>query len=363
MRLAYDKGAKEMWVVNVGDIKPAEYLTELFMDMAWSIDSIGNNRNGLEKYLHQWLAREFGVLNAKDIIPVMNEYYRLAYIHKPEFMGATRTEESDPKYKMVTDLPWSEEEINQRLKEYAVVEQKVLQISKRIPTQKQDSWFQLIEYPVRGAAAINRKLLYAQLARHEKIDWKLSDTAYDTIAALTNRYNNLNNGKWKYIMDFMPRGLAVFDKAINSKADQPLTQPVKPLFVLNGTDYNTFLGQKPLSYGLGYQRSAVSLPKKSSVQFSITFHQSDSIRIEVTLAPNHPADGTKIRYAIQLDNESVKIIDYATQGRNEEWKQNVLTNHAIRNSQHFVDKPGKHSLKITALDDGVIVDQVKIFTK
>ena len=62
--------------------------------------------------MHNWLAREFGAANAKEIIPVMNEYYRLAYIRKPEFMGATRTEENDPKYKIVTDLPWSEEEIN-----------------------------------------------------------------------------------------------------------------------------------------------------------------------------------------------------------------------------------------------------------
>lgn len=29
----------------------------------------------------------------------MNEYYRLAYIRKPEFMGNTRIEEKDPKYK------------------------------------------------------------------------------------------------------------------------------------------------------------------------------------------------------------------------------------------------------------------------
>lgn len=105
MRLAYDKGAKNLWVVNVGDIKPAEYLTELFLDMAWCTDSIANNQKGLERHLSTWLQREFGAANANEIIPVMNEYYRLSYIRKPEFMGGTRTEEIDPKYKIVTDLP------------------------------------------------------------------------------------------------------------------------------------------------------------------------------------------------------------------------------------------------------------------
>jgi hypothetical protein len=362
MRMAYEKGAKEMWVVNVGDIKPGEYLTEFFLDMAWSIDSITNNQKGLEQHLHNFLGREFGKTNAKEMVSLMNEYYRLAYIRKPEFMGATRTEESDPKYKIVADLPWSEEEINQRLNDYAVIDAKAVQLAKRISSAKQDSWFQLIEYPVRGAAAINKKLLYAQLARHSKAVWKLSDDAYDTIVTLTNRYNSLANGKWKYMMDMKPRQLAVYDKAIQQTFDKPLVQTPKPLFVFNGTDYKTFTGVKPLGHGLGYQGGAISLTKGSSVSFPFTTN-SDSVKIVLALAPNHQAEGTKIRYNIQIDNGPVQTIDYATQGRSEEWKQNVLTNQAIRTTRHFVSKPGKHSLKIKAIDDGVIIDQVKLFIK
>ncbi|MFM2361270.1 MAG: hypothetical protein RLZZ316_172 [Bacteroidota bacterium] len=360
MKMAYDKGAKDMWVVNVGDIKPAEYLTELFLDMGWNMDAIENNSKGLDKHLQTWLAGEFGATNAKDMLPVLNEYYRLAYIRKPEFMGATRTEESDPKYKIVADLPWSEEQINQRLKEYAAIETKVVQIAKRIPSAKQDSWFQLIEYPLRGAAAINQKLLYAQLARHTKADWSLSDAAYDTIEVLTNQYNKLSNGKWQHIMDFKPRKLAVYDKAVRTIIDKPLLQEVKPLFIFNGTGYKKFKGQKPLAHGLGYQRGAVSLAKGTAVYFEFTIAKSDSINIATALAPNHPVEGTKIRYTIQLDNEPAITIDYATQGRSEEWKQNVLTNEAVRSAKFFVSKPGKHVIKITAVDEGVIVDQVKI---
>jgi hypothetical protein len=362
MRLAYDKGTKEMWIVNVGDIKPGEYLTELFLDMAWSIDSIANSQRGLEQHLHGWFAREFGARNAKEIVPVMNEYYRLAYIRKPEFMGATRTEESDPKYKIVADLPWSEAEMRKRLKEYAVIDAKVEQLAKRISPAKQDSWFQLIEYPVRCAAAMNKKLLYAQLARHGKALWELSDAAYDTIAGLTNRYNSLGNGKWKYMMDFKPRKLAVFNKVIQAPADKPLVEPVKPSFVFNGKEYKTYTGKKPLAYGLGYERGAVSLPKGSSVSFPFAMN-TNSLRIVLALAPNHPVEGTKIRYTIQVDDGPAQTIDYATQGRSEEWKQNVLTNRAIRETNHIGSKPGNHSLKITAVDEGVVVDQVKLFPK
>ncbi len=360
MRMAYDKGAKEMWVVNVGDIKPGEYLTELFLDMAWSMDSIANNQKGVEQHLQNWLAREFGTANAKEIVLLMNEYYRLAYIRKPEFMGGTRTEENDPKYKMVADLNWSEEEINQRLKEYAVIDAKAVQLAKRISPAKQDSWFQLIEYPVRGAAAINQKFLYAQLARHGKATWTLSDAAYNTIVTLTNKYNSLANGKWKYMMDMKPRQLAVYDKAIQQTIDKPLVQNVKPLFVFNGTEYKTFTGKKPMAYGLGYQRGAVSLSKGSSVSFPFTGN-SDSVSIVLALVPNHPVEGTKIRYSIQVDDGPAQTIDYATPGRSEEWKQNVLSNQAIRTTRHVVGKAGKHVIKITAVDEGVIIDQVKIY--
>ncbi|MGF2414642.1 MAG: glycosyl hydrolase 115 family protein, partial [Ferruginibacter sp.] len=363
MRMAYEKGTREMWAVNVGDIKPGEYLTELFLDMGWNMSAIENNSKGLEKHLHNWLAREFGEMNAKAIIPVLNEYYRVAYIRKPEFMGATRTEESDPKYKIVTDLPWSEEEITQRLKVYEASEMKVLQIAKRIPAAKQDSWFQLIEYPVRGAAAINQKMLYAQLARHGKAVWELSDEAYDTIEALTNKYNQLGNGKWQHMMDFKPRKLAVFDKALHITIDKSLEPSSKPLLVCNGTGYKKYTGPKPIAYGLGYQRGAVSLAKRSVLYFDFTMSKVDSISIVIALAPNHPLDGKKIRYAVQLDEQPPITVDYATQGRSEEWKQNVLTNQTIRTTRHFVSKPGKHILKIKAIDDGVIVDQVKLFTK
>ncbi|MES2775988.1 MAG: glycosyl hydrolase 115 family protein [Bacteroidota bacterium] len=363
MRMAYYKGAKDMWVVNVGDIKPAEYLTELFLDMGWNMDAIENNSKGLDKHLQTWLAREFGTTSAKDILPLMNEYYRLAYIRKPEFMGATRTEESDPKYKIVTDLPWTEAAIYQRLKEYESIEKKTFQISKRISPAKQDSWFQLVEYPVRGAAAMNQKLLYAQLARHEKADWKLSDNAYDTIEALNNKYNQLGNSKWHHIMDFKPRRLAVYDKAVHTIIDKPLVKEVKPVLEFNGAGYQKFTGQKPTAYGLGYQRGAVSLAKGAAVYFDCTIGNTDSISIVTSFAPNHPVDGTKIRYKVQLDNAPAVMVDYSTQGRSEEWKNNVLTNQAIRTTKHLVAKPGKHTVKITAVDEGVILDQVKIFLK
>lgn len=107
MKLAYDRGIRKMWILNVGDIKPAEYQMELFLDMAWNIEQVAEQ--GVTAHLKNWLVREFGAAHvAETLLPVMQEHYRLAYIRKPEFMGNTREEERDPIYKKVKDLPWSE---------------------------------------------------------------------------------------------------------------------------------------------------------------------------------------------------------------------------------------------------------------
>lgn len=85
-------------------------------------------------------------------------------------MGHTRTEEKDPKYKIVTDLPWSEGEIRKRLSLYQALEDRAEVWSRRMPETKRTAYFHLVQYPVQGASQMNKKCLYAQLARHGKAD-------------------------------------------------------------------------------------------------------------------------------------------------------------------------------------------------
>lgn len=362
MKMAYDKGARDMWILNVGDIKPAEYLIELHMDMAWNINAIESNGKGLEKHLLEWLTREFGEALAKETLPLMNEYYRLAYIRKPEFMGNTRTEEKDPKYKVVCDLPWSQKEVETRLKEYEVLADKVVELSSQISAEKQQAWYQLVEYPLRGAAEMNKKHLYAQLARHGLVDWRLSNEAFDSIVAMTEKYNSLNNGKWNRIMDYQPRRLAVYQQVPQTVTETPFVEKALPLCLLNGQDYVSYQGVQPVCYGLGYQRGAIHLEKGTSITYEVNTTLPDSITVTVALAPNHPVEGTQIRYAVSVDEEQFHEVDYHTVGRSEEWKENVLNNQAIRTTHHKVNHGKRMKLTIKALDEGVVVDQIKILS-
>ena len=164
MKQAYDQGIQKMWILNVGDIKPAEYQIELFMDMAWNLDKVSSE--GVTAHLKHWLERELGTSCAKTILPVMQEHYRLAHIRKPEFMGNTREEEKNPVYRVVKDLPWSEREINERLNAYSELSETVEKAASKVPADRQSAYFELVKYPVQAATQMKRKLIFAQLARN-----------------------------------------------------------------------------------------------------------------------------------------------------------------------------------------------------
>ena len=357
MKQAYDQGMQKIWILNVGDIKPAEYQIELFMDMAWNLEAVA--QEGVTAHLKHWLERELGTSPAKELLPVMQEYYRLAHIRKPEFMGNTREEEKDPAYRIVKDLPWSEEFINERLSSYDRLSETVEKVTFRIPADRQSAYFELVKYPVQAAGQMNRKLLFAQLARHGKADWEKSDAAYDSIAALTQHYNSLENGKWNRMMDFKPRKLPVFNRVERKEATTPMIQERSAIYQWNGMDASkgNFIGHE----GLGYAGRAAGILMGKALTFSFSDWKADVVEVEVRLLPNHPVHGTQLRFSVSIDGAEPKVISYETKGRSEEWKENVLRNQAIRKIVLPVSGKKSHQLEIKALDEGVVLDQVMLY--
>ena len=357
MKLAYDQGIQKMWILNVGDIKPAEYQIELFMDMAWNLDKVSSE--GVTVHLKHWLERELGTSCAKAVLPVMQEHYRLAHIRKPEFMGNTREEENNPIYRVVKDLPWSEREINERLNAYDELSETVEKAASIVPVDRQSAYFELVKYPVQAAAQMNRKLLYAQLARHDKVDWEKSDAAYDSIAALTQHYNSLENGKWNRMMDFKPRKLPVFNRVERKAAAAPMIADRKAACQWNGADAKK--GNAVVCEGLGYEGKAAEIRKGDALTFYFGNLKTDLLEVDIRLLPNHPVQGDKLRISVSLDGAEPEVIAYETEGRSEEWKENVLRNQAIRKIVLPVSGKKSHQLVIKALDEGVILDQIMLY--
>lgn len=361
---AYRRGIRRMWILNVGDIKPAEYQIELFMDMAWNIDAV--RKSGVPAHLENFLAREFGNKIGQELLPIMNEHYRLAFIRKPEFLGNTRCEEYGPgseKWYVVSDLPWTDDYIKHRLEYYSRLSDAVEKIGKGIAHDRLDTYFQLVKYPVEAATQMNDKLLYAQLARHGEDTWKRSDKAFDSIRALTITYNHGidNGGKWNGIMDFQPRKQPVFDSLIHVAPTANAKLPaVRKSITIDAKYYAE--GNPIVHKGLGYSADAVEIGKGTKVAYvSNSPSDADSLTLTLKFLPNHPVvEGEGLKVAVTIDGAKPVILDYATQGRSEEWKENVLRNQALRNVTFPANGKKRHRITVEALSEGVILDQLEI---
>ncbi len=352
MRLAYDKGIRKMWILNVGDIKPAEYQIELFMDMAWNMDKV--EKQGVNGHLENFLCREFGETIGKRLLPVMNEHYRLAFIRKPEFMGNTREEErNNPTARTVKDLPWSDSFMRQRLSDYRAISDAVENINGQVSDNRKDAYFQLVKYPVQAAAQMNHKMLYAQLARHGKAEWAESDIAHDSIASLTAIYNS--NPRWTGIMDCAPRKLPPF-KPVPHVSDSVTawnTRGLEPLAVINGTDGK---GNFNIYEGIGYTGRVAGLMPGEPITYRLPKTKCDSISVECCFVPTHPVNGVSQVVKVSVDDREVAVLDFTTKGRSEQWKENVLNNRAVRSLR--IPRPRGDKITVSSASEGILLDQI-----
>lgn len=355
---AYRHGIQKMWILNVGDIKPLEYQTELFMDMAWDTDGVAGM--GAERHLARFLAREFGSA-AKRLTPALLEYYRLCFARKPEHLANTRTEERDPAYRQPRDLPWGEDEIRDRLSRFRRLRQEVRDIGAEMPADRRDAYFQLVQYPVEACAWMNEKWHTAQLARHGLADFAAADSAHSRIQQLTHRYNEgfQNGGKWNLMMDCQPRRLPVFAPVPHVPSTEPMPNPAQPRRLWNGGDREE--GTCVPWPWLGREGKAVELLRDSALTFRFTQDAAprDTAEVELRVLPTHPlARGGHLRMAVTLDSGTPAVVSFETQGRSEEWKENVLRNQAIRRVRLPLRPGGGHVLRVRPLDPGLVLDQV-----
>lgn len=395
MTRAWEQNARKIWVVNVGDIKPCEYLTEYYLDLAWNMDkpakpSIATMQEpAYADHLQAFMQREFGAEHAARLSHIMQTYYHLANQRKPEFMGWSRVEEGGvPGGRTpVIDTEFSQQEAEARIQAYVHIEKQVRSINESLSGAARTSFFQLVLYPVVAASMHNQKILYAQLARQAEAA-NLGETAtryaaaslyaYQEIKKLTATYNSeLVNGKWYKMMSDHPRDLNVFKEPNLPER----LRKVSPKSILHssavlrsGTNKEDALHEKdqrvsfPASIarpdarpsGLGHSLSAIRLKKGDQLNYTFTTTSAGEAELCVCTLPNYALNGGALRYELQLNDGNPIQVNTQTKGRSEAWKLRVLRNQSVVRVKLAGLKPGVQTLKLIALDDDVIPDQIQL---
>jgi hypothetical protein len=333
-----------MWIANVHDVKVAAYDLELFLDMAWNIDCVSGST--LCDHYRSWLCRQFGREAGLRLFPAMMDYWRLCGERRPEFMGWTQVELDKKKYDRglspVTDVPLSAAEAAARLETFGRIKKTIRECAPLVRPELADAWFAAIEYPVFAAAAMSRKILGDSLESHR---------AYEEIQKLTARYNNMNGGKWRGLMDAAPRRLPVFEDVHGNLSTNHTHWEVH-----RAADYDSAAEGVRTVQMLGHSMNAVALPKGGFLTYRFKVTKTGDYVLQTALIPTHAVDDGDIRYSVSIDGAAPMVYSLKEPFRSEQWKQNVLRGQALRDL-HLHLSEGSHTLTIRALDEHIVIDQ------
>ena len=196
MNLAHEYGANQIWIVNVGDLKPMEFPIEFFLDYAWSPKKWPADQ--LEAYTALWVEKQFGKNNALAIASVLSRYGKYSSRRKPELLDANT-------YSLT-----NYREFERIVEEYQVLRKDAEALDEKIPAEAKDAYDQLILFPVRALANLNemyyaaaQNKLYAAQGRAATNTTAITvKQHFDQDAALARHYNTeINHGKWNHMMD------------------------------------------------------------------------------------------------------------------------------------------------------------------
>jgi len=403
MHLAWEYKARDIWIVNVGDIKPMELPISFFLDYAWNPERIGPDQ--LQSYTENWALQQFGSGHAKRIAEILSLQGKYMSRRKPEMLNDKTFNLASGEFEGVRD-------------EYLWLAKKTDTIYSQIDPAQKSAFFQLVAHPVKAAA--NLYELYYQVARNKEAFGKndaatnyhaeKAKTAYLTDSLLTFKYHALNNGKWNHMMSQTHIGYTYWQQPPANKlpelkylpgvtAAEPKTKYLKdvmaarsepdgdkPVFYqieesgvsIEAAHYTRAISSNAIHWKVlpdhGRTEDAITtfpvtaealIPGGSSPHLEYDFftYSKDSFTLKIYLSPtlNFHNKPEGLQFAVSIDNETPRLISLNAEDKNSIsgiWNKWVSENIIIKTSRHSIPTDGKHTLKYWMVDSGVVLQKL-----
>jgi hypothetical protein len=399
MHLAWEYKAREIWIVNVGDIKPMEFPISFFLDYAWNPGKIG--ADDLQKYTEQWAAAQFGSQYAKKIAAIISAYSKYNGRRKPELLDAD-TYNINAEAQKVTD-------------QYNALLEEAKKINEALAPAYRDAFFQLVLHPVKACA--NLQEMYTNVAWNRAMAKEnlveangYADRAqelYENDSLITLEYHALANGKWDHMMDQTHIGYTYWQQPLYQTMPQvkyispgsasmvapdtaiavtiatyPLHQQRNIFFEvdnyvsMDADHYTRAINSNVISWKIlpdhGRTGNAVtSFPVTAAaqkpgagspqLQYEFYSYKTDSLKLLVYFSPtlNFHNTATGLQFAVSIDNEKPRLISLNKEDNNVRvWEKWVANDIIIKTTWHAGLKPGKHILKYWMVDSGIVLQKL-----
>lgn len=136
------------------------------------------------------------------------------------------------------------------------------------------------------------------------------------------------------------------------------------MIAFNAADYaNESIGESVVQ-GLGHSASAVRLKKakkmmkrEPNLTYEVYTESTGNFVFKVATVPSHPANNNELRYAVVLDDQEPAVVSVKSDFLSDKWSENVLRNQTLTVLNLQLEKPGKHIIRVYALDEDLYFDQ------
>lgn len=291
MTQAYESGVREMWIVNVGDLKAVEYPLCYFMELAYDYETWGSGApNKTEAFLKRWIEKQFGSRlseNQKEMMAeVIEGYTKWNAARSPEAMREgifhpVHFKECDRVWAQVHGIMETAEQLNKELSDEALV-----------------TYQSIIYYPAMASlnlvlmyaeTELNKELarrgcVYANVYRDRVIKRILDDSRY------VEEYHKANNGKWNHCMSSAHTGFRDWD---DKNWTYPTVETVMP--IPGGKVVVSFRGSEKYHLGAHWQ------DKGPMVNDDFTRPDTEEVLLDIDSRGN-----VSFSYEVEFDNPWLK---------------------------------------------------------
>ena len=346
MDLAWQRGARDIWIVNVGDIKPLEYPLDFLMDMAWAPERM--TPAALAAYPQQWAAQQFGPGLGAEIGELVTRYSTLAARRKPELVNESTYALGEVRPDVLVRGEWTT-----IVEDWRALVARLDQVRPRVADEAGSAFFQLVDHPIQAvsnlyemyyATAWNQRLA-SRFDPRGNVFLEQAERAYARDAELTRRYHAINDGKWAGMMDQVHTNYVIWNDPIRQNppvlirtaGDVPekMRNP-RAVFVdpepdtrslrLDAADFDRNIEAGGIAWtaipGLGQGRAGlVALPQgrppttpanAPRVEYDVTLPKNRGATIRLRLAPTLDTVGSGgVRIGVSVDDGPVQAQVYA----------------------------------------------------
>ncbi|GAB4524413.1 MAG: hypothetical protein Kow00133_12660 [Amphiplicatus sp.] len=403
MNLAYERGVRNIWIVNVGDIKPMEYPLDFFMKMAWAPEEM--TPEALAAFPYEWAARQFGEELAPEIGALVTGYSKLAARRKPELVNENAYSVGEAREDVLVRGEWS-----RIVGDWRDLVAQLEAVKPRVPEESRDAFFQLVEFPILAvsnlyemyfATAWNRRLA-ASFDPRGNVFLTAAEKAFARDAELTRQYHSINGGKWDGMMSQVHMNYVIWNDPteqtmpalIRTAGDVPekmrnpealfVDSDEKPEIVAieasafdrnvaaSGLEWTPIphLGQsKAALVALPQGRSATAPAAAPRVEYDVSLPDNQGVDVRLILAPTLDTIGKEgVRIGVSLDDGPVEtlVMDLeptaggAETAAQRNWYEAVINNRVVLSAKFDAVRAGTHTVKVWRLDDNVVLEKIEV---